>query len=151
MIYFITDGDCIKIGKANDIYKRLSLLQTSTYRDIKIIKVINGDIKIERELHLYFNDVHVKREWFRISESELIKRLEIFYPNIEYIDKTDYMEMNRRKIPILRTDLDGGNQKVYPSIITASQDTNIDFAYIGKACKKKSHRAFQYKWYYINS
>lgn len=71
-VYFITDGEFIKIGKANNVTKRMKILQTASPRVLKIQRVIK--CKDEREayelehfFHSLLNEWKVNGEWFKIS------------------------------------------------------------------------------------
>lgn len=77
MVYFITDGEFIKIGKANDPNQRLSELQTGNPKSLWIIKQIKGDEKQERMLHQVFKTWHHRGEWFRANPAMLKKITEL--------------------------------------------------------------------------
>jgi hypothetical protein len=55
----------VKIGKANDVSKRLIALQTSHYEELRVLLVLEGDR--EAELHLRFSADRIRGEWFRWS------------------------------------------------------------------------------------
>lgn len=76
MVYFITDGEFIKIGKANDPNQRLSELQTGNPKPLWIIKQIKGDEKQERRLHQIFKSWHHRGEWFKSTPEMLMKIIE---------------------------------------------------------------------------
>jgi hypothetical protein len=64
-VYFISDGEFIKIGRSDDYpIGRIGSLQTANARDLKLLAVIPG---ADRECHLHrlFSAHHVRREWFR--------------------------------------------------------------------------------------
>ena len=63
-VYFMSDGEAIKIGKANDIKARLSGLQTSTHRPISVLGAVAGGYRKERLLHRMFADRRLRGEWF---------------------------------------------------------------------------------------
>lgn len=64
-VYFITDGEAIKIGKANNPRARLSSLQTSHHKPLYIIAAIPGDEMLERQLHRTFGEFRIRGEWFK--------------------------------------------------------------------------------------
>ena len=71
-IYFITDGEAIKIGKTNNVKNRLRVLQTAQPRELKCVKVIeceedNVD-RVEQSLHTKFKKAHIRGEWFDFTE-----------------------------------------------------------------------------------
>lgn len=66
-IYFLTDGSYIKIGyTTQDIRKRIQQLNTGSVHKIYLLGWIQGDKKIEKELHKRFsnNRVRMSGEWF---------------------------------------------------------------------------------------
>ena len=78
-IYFISDGEFIKIGSAYAPERRCAELQTGNARKLKILFTIpiklvrggfSGDIdrtlKAERFLQNVFREFHVRGEWFDI-------------------------------------------------------------------------------------
>ena len=75
-VYFIQDGrgngGPIKIGKAKDVEKRLSILQIGNPRKLTLLAAIKckscGDaIRLEKELHKKFSNYQLRGEWFRGS------------------------------------------------------------------------------------
>lgn len=70
-VYFISDGDYIKIGKANNPEKRLVQLQTGNPKTLKLLNVI--ECKTEKEafeleafLHTILQSTHQTGEWFHL-------------------------------------------------------------------------------------
>jgi len=95
MIYFLEAKglDLIKIGFALNVDQRVESLQTASPVSLELIKVLEGDMGIERQIHLYFRESHSRREWFvatdRIRKFELtdlpeIEPVEIADPNKIY-------------------------------------------------------------------
>ena len=73
MIYFVQDGEYIKIGHCacnnfgegrSGIEARLGSLQTGNPRPLRILATMEGDIPFERMLHNKFKDWHIQGEWF---------------------------------------------------------------------------------------
>lgn len=74
MVYFITDGDYIKIGYTkNNSDKRLKQLQTSNAKRMFVVGYVEGDKTVEKNLHKKFNDCIVRQngEWFFPTEQLL--------------------------------------------------------------------------------
>jgi hypothetical protein len=69
-VYFITDGEFIKIGVAVDPQKRLNGLQTGNPRQLRLLGTVPGGTSLERGLHACFQARHVHGEWFRLTEGE---------------------------------------------------------------------------------
>lgn len=70
-VYFISDGEYIKIGKANSIKNRIKSLQTGNARKlfVKFILPCEGEFVaklLEGELHEYYASKRLEGEWFDI-------------------------------------------------------------------------------------
>lgn len=72
MIYFITDGEYIKIGFSDAPELRIATLQTASPRELRILAIMPGDTLKEVELHNRFSHLRVRGEWF-VAEDELIE------------------------------------------------------------------------------
>ena len=72
-IYFIKSisNGLIKIGYTTNINKRFNGLKTMSPVDIELIKVINGDIKKEKDIHEKFKNIRHHGEWFSPSQELL--------------------------------------------------------------------------------
>ncbi len=70
-IYFISDGEYIKIGKSISPLRRLKELQTANGRALELIGIIPSSKVNENVLHSVFGDSHVRGEWFEIDSSIL--------------------------------------------------------------------------------
>lgn len=71
-IYFLTDGNYIKIGyTAQDIKKRIRQLNTGSAHKIHLLGWIQGDKQTEKELHKRFSNdrVRVSGEWFAPTQN----------------------------------------------------------------------------------
>lgn len=73
-VYMIRAGEKgpIKIGKAENVDRRLAELQTANYEELKIIAIIPcGSTKaaeyVERGLHKRFGRYRIRGEWFKGS------------------------------------------------------------------------------------
>lgn len=63
-IYFVSDGDAIKIGIAANPTERLSDLQIGTSRPLTLLTFCRGTRKDEARLHRQFDELSLGREWF---------------------------------------------------------------------------------------
>lgn len=68
-IYFISDGEFIKIGKSNNVNRRLRELQTANPRELKLLKVIEcknetAAFELEVFLHKILQSTHQNGEWY---------------------------------------------------------------------------------------
>lgn len=71
-IYFASaDDGTIKIGWATDPAQRVAALQTSTHHALELLSTRPGTMRDEHKLHLRFNDLRIRGEWFR-STPELV-------------------------------------------------------------------------------
>ena len=68
MVYFITDGEFIKIGKANDPIERMRTMQTGNARKLKMLGYYEDyDEELEGYMHKIFAKDRVRGEWFKPS------------------------------------------------------------------------------------
>ncbi len=84
-VYFIQDGDMVKIGRAIDPMERLRNLQTAHSRELTLIAAVAAHADLERAVHARFQHCrNESTEWFRLE------------PDLEaFID-----EMNQGKNPV---------------------------------------------------
>lgn len=68
-VYFVRDTATgqIKIGYASKPWGRFSKIQTDTPAQLEMAAVIEGDLDVERELHVRFAHARLRGEWFRPS------------------------------------------------------------------------------------
>lgn len=72
MIYLIShENKFVKIGFTKNIHKRLSQLQTSSPVKLEVLHLIEGDVNLEKKLHLLFGNLVVSGEWFTFDDSIL--------------------------------------------------------------------------------
>lgn len=84
MIYFIQAADGtgpIKIGHTEQIFKRLSDIQTHSPIKLKILKVIEGDRVLEVSLHRRFVRLMTHGEWFLPDDTLMVTINE--FPGVE--------------------------------------------------------------------
>lgn len=78
-VYFITDGNFVKIGIADRPGWRMAMLQTGNPNELTLLFTIpvpdsyhrTNNIrvrKLEKILHNYFKDHHVRGEWYDIKD-----------------------------------------------------------------------------------
>lgn len=66
-VYFISDGEQVKIGFTTNIEKRRKALQTSSAFDLALLAAIPGPDCLEKELHQEFRRYRLRGEWFKFS------------------------------------------------------------------------------------
>lgn len=96
-VYFISDGEYIKIGKADNPVARLSELQVGNPRELKILYLVPAHTqrdatKIEGKLHLTYRDYRIGGEWFDINGKLLHEEFEECFSPDDYVDP----EFNKR-------------------------------------------------------
>lgn len=80
-VYIIKNLDTgnIKVGVGVNPIKRLEQLQTGSDSELSLVYtsfLCSNAFSIEKEVHKHFKDKHVRGEWFKISEKEVIRYLE---------------------------------------------------------------------------
>jgi hypothetical protein len=88
-VYLISDGNGVKIGKANDVLFRLQELQSGNSKPLTILHSIHcGNnkkaLKLERILHQYFNEVVIGREWYKLTADDVLFIKQVVNLNTTY-------------------------------------------------------------------
>ena len=67
-IYLIRDGDCYKLGLADNPEGRLYDLQVGNPRQLELVRFWRVDRapEVEERLHAVFDAYHVRGEWFKL-------------------------------------------------------------------------------------
>jgi len=85
MVYFVKNpkNGLIKIGWSRFVPARIRTLRREYGDDLRLLKCIEGDHKIERRLHKRFRKSCVRSEWFRESKRlrQFIKSSKIAFEN----------------------------------------------------------------------
>lgn len=66
-VYFISDGDCIKIGYSGSALVRFRDIQIGSSRELRLLGYTPGTMDDEQRLHRMFNHIHVRGEWFKAT------------------------------------------------------------------------------------
>lgn len=69
MIYFVSDGDAIKIGRAKDVGLRIRDLQCGSSRELTLIGTTEGGSAEERHAHVTLSEHRLAGEWFKDCEA----------------------------------------------------------------------------------
>ena len=83
MIYFITDGEYLKIGTTDNLKLRFKNIQSSNPKELRIVATLNGDYTEETKLHHKFNNIRNRGEWFYYTE-----KLKNYITNLDSMDDT---------------------------------------------------------------
>lgn len=83
VVYFVTDGSgFVKIGRTSgDIAKRISAMQTSNPRKLKLIGTIKTDDAMEIESAIHVTLAHRRHEigeWFAIDTDDVVECLAFY-------------------------------------------------------------------------
>jgi hypothetical protein len=74
-IYFIqAESGPIKIGYADDIYKRLNAMQSCVWENLSILSWFWGSPTDEQRLHAQYAHLNIRGEWFR-PDQELLDHI----------------------------------------------------------------------------
>lgn len=68
MIYFVKQGDYVKIGYTNTFKRRLNQLQTSSPVKLEVLALIKGDKSDEKNFHDAFKHINTNGEWFLYND-----------------------------------------------------------------------------------
>lgn len=68
LIYFISNGNFVKIGYTASVKARIKKMLTDTPFDLVALHVEAGTRADEKRLHKMFKHLRVKREWFKMSD-----------------------------------------------------------------------------------
>jgi hypothetical protein len=118
VIYFIHAPamDAVKIGFAgSDPRRRLTLLQTGSPCELKLLAVQEGDKAKEKELHVRFAEFRTRREWFSYGK-----------PIAEYVASLDPVEEPKRERFVTDIAEQCGISKAYASQILSGQRSSIE-------------------------
>lgn len=81
-VYVIQEqgGDsAVKVGRADDVAKRVAQLQTGNPHPLRLIYVLPGAGGLEADLHLRFEDDHLRGEWFApTTDLDFVRRLALW-------------------------------------------------------------------------
>jgi hypothetical protein len=83
MVYFITDGQNVKIGKTNDIDKRIGTLQTGNEKQLQLLYIIE-DVPDSFETHVHgvCERYRLSGEWFHFDALAHLQRHPWFQENM---------------------------------------------------------------------
>ena len=86
MIYFIRDGNYIKIGISVDPWKRLASFQTSHHNELELLAVMPGSEDLEAGLHRSFARFSKRGEWFEQNPQLLafIETVRTTFPDAQW-------------------------------------------------------------------
>ena len=71
-LYFIQCGPYIKIGRADQIQKRLGQLRAMNPYEVTLVRYIENAGHLEHHYHEVFKEHHYKGEWFLLDPCEVV-------------------------------------------------------------------------------
>lgn len=71
-VYLVRLGGAIKIGHSSDPEQRLKALATGSPSPPELVAVFEGDRRLEKALHVYFAHKRQHREWFALSDEDVL-------------------------------------------------------------------------------
>lgn len=83
MIYFIRYDNMVKIGYSVNPMKRFHKMQSDFPFKLVLLNSFEGDVTLEKSLHYYYKDRHIRGEWFSYTEGmEYFKDIpHVYYKN----------------------------------------------------------------------
>lgn len=81
MIYFLKNGDAVKIGYAASPSLRTDYLQTGSPYRMEVLGAIEGGYEDENALHQRFAHLRISGEWFRLDKEMIFFLADILNPD----------------------------------------------------------------------
>lgn len=75
-VYFARDGELVKIGFSQDVYKRMMQIRADR-PEARLVYMIKGGCDVESSMHRVFIDRRIEGEWFRVNDQEIADRLSV--------------------------------------------------------------------------
>ena len=103
-VYFLRSGECIKIGKANNIRKRLKTIQTSNPYRVELLTFVKCDsedqaFELEAYFHEKFKEHRTNGEWFRLFIEDNDNSISTMFTERKTIDEAlDFLVSKRKSI-----------------------------------------------------
>ena len=108
-VYIIKNLDSgnLKIGVGSDPVKRLKQLQTGSDSELSLVYtsfLCSNAFSLENDVHNRFKEFHVRGEWFKLSEKEIINYLE----KQKYVLNSDLdLSFDSRLVRMLEVNVNG--------------------------------------------
>ena len=82
-VYVLKGGrGCYKIGFSTDPYSRINDFRIAN-PTVRVVLILVADRKTETDLHKHFSKKRLSKEWFRLSDSDLIEVENIAYQSLD--------------------------------------------------------------------
>jgi hypothetical protein len=110
-LYFIQEGEAIKIGRAINVKNRLRELQGMQYRQLTLLAVVPTHITTEAAVHRRFAHLRLNcREWFR-ADAELLAFI-------------DQIQTGKHPIYLLNSNSNDGSGRQIHANLSSSEETS---------------------------
>jgi hypothetical protein len=119
LVYFISDGEYIKIGVTDALGSRLATLQNANARPLVVVHLIDCDTytyatALEKALHLHFKDYRALGEWFKLDWGVVSAEIETIVDTIDgyllkynlKVRRSEAVELQRRFDRLVKEDLE---------------------------------------------
>lgn len=67
-IYFVSDGEAVKIGRTSNLIDRMRNMQVGHRTPLSLLAAGHGPRMLEKEIHRRFRHLRLDREWFSMGE-----------------------------------------------------------------------------------
>ena len=99
--YIIRAGDYVKIGVTKSTMRRFTQINKDCPLEINVVRTYGPmerkyAYKLENYLHLYFDDIREKGEWFRYND-DLPEQLDSLLQNVSVTDLTILIDEEKIK------------------------------------------------------
>lgn len=96
-VYFISDGEFVKIGYSVNPEERLGGIQTGSPKPLRLIASMPGDAELEQAFHQQFSKYRTVGEWFEITGllAEFLSVITKVFP-VKFRKVVTYQEEERR-------------------------------------------------------
>lgn len=85
-VYFVTDGEFLKIGwTAQPVAKRLSAIQNGNPRPLTLLATMSGSVHGEHAIHEKLKDSRAYGEWFFMAHERVRRVAELVTTNVHAI------------------------------------------------------------------
>lgn len=105
-VYLVqAENGAVKIGVANNVYIRLSSLQTGSPVVLKMLYCLECPsphiaYKVEAILHNYYSEYHIHLEWYNVPVERVVKDIAFVQSLLPYADVIRMHELDDEPEPI---------------------------------------------------
>lgn len=93
-VYFVTDGEAIKIGWTKHMVQRLSALQHPLRQELTVLGTMAAERHQETLMHHRFHHLRIRGEWFKMDPS-ITDYIKLYRSRNMVIDMAQHRVMHR--------------------------------------------------------